>query len=57
MDGLCHRTFGSPLGQLKMPQSPWTVLVRFPKLRDDPSYDWLVEFALDMGRAWAGQEV
>lgn len=51
-DGLCHRTFGSPLGQLMMPASPWTVLIRFPKLRDSPSYDCLTE---DVGFAWAGQ--
>ncbi len=54
MDGLCHRVFGSPEGQLNMPQQPWAVLVRFPKLRDDPYYDWLTDFAKDVGWAWFG---
>jgi len=52
MDGLCHRVFGSPMGELPTPPSPWTVLVRFPRLRDNPSYDWLADFAQDVGRAW-----
>jgi hypothetical protein len=55
MDGMCHRVFGSPLGALPMPHSPWTVLVRFPRLRDNPSCDWLADFALEVGLAWAGQ--
>ena len=54
MDGLCHRTFGSPLGQLRMPGGPWAVLVRFSS-QSEPVCEWLGEFAQEVERSWVAR--
>jgi hypothetical protein len=51
MDGLCHRTFGSPLGQLKMPLRPWAVLVRFSS-QSVPAPEWIGAFARGIAWSW-----
>ena len=56
MDQSCHRIFGSPTGQLRMPDGRWVVMIRLQSFQSLPTVGWLESFAAEVGWAWTERE-